>query len=96
MRGVGPADVGHKANREGNCKFLEIQKQILQTIGCFHNVKHKFKCLHEAWCMLQELKQDRSHEEVTFWQHHRLWWGRAGHLHLPKPRSWKHLAWAWC
>ena len=38
----------------------------------FHNARHKFKRLHEAWCMLQELKQDGNREGITFRWRRRL------------------------
>ena len=68
-------------------QILGNSKANITSHRVFHNTKHKFKCLHEAWCMLQELKQDKSHEGITFQWRRRLWWSHAGRFHLPRPRS---------
>ena len=44
----------------------ENSKANITSHRSFHNTKHKLKRLHKAWCMLQELKQDRSREGITF------------------------------
>ena len=66
MRGAGLCRRRTQESRKEKRKSQEIQKQILQSIECFHNAKHKFKRLHEAWCMLQELKQDKNRKGITF------------------------------
>ena len=68
-------------------QILGNSKENITGHRLFHNAKDKFKRLHEAWCMLQELKQDRSREGITFRWRRRLWWSHAGLLHLLRPRS---------
>ena len=49
-------------------QILGNSKQILQAIRLFHNAKHKFKCLREAWCMCRNKtgwKSRRDHSPVT-------------------------------
>ena len=70
-------------------QILWNSKANITSHRVFHDTKHKFKRLHEAWCMLQELKQDRSRKGITFQWRRRLWWGHAGRLRLLKPRNWR-------
>ena len=68
-------------------QILRNSKANITSHRVFDNTKHKFNRLHEAWCMLQELKQDKGRKGITFQWRCRLRWSHAGRLRLLKPRN---------
>ena len=69
-------------------QILGNSKANITSHRLFHDAKHNFKCLHEAWCMLQELKQDKGRKGITFQWRCCLRWSHAGRLRLLEPRNW--------
>ena len=66
--GPGSADIKHKANRKETTNLEANPEANITNHNCLHNTRRKFKRLHEAWCMLQELKQERSRVKITLGQ----------------------------